>query len=315
MQSDIAIDSPVRASVPALARLSRPAAALRLGGGRVALARQSGARQSPFKGRGMEFDESRSYQPGDDVRNMDWRLTARTGKPHTKLFREERERPVFIWIDLRASMRFATRGRYKAVVAAELAALIAWSALNNGDRVGGVIFSDEEHHELKPQRGKSAVLRLLNGIANHAAWTNPESEGTDQQTLTHALLRLRRVARPGSLLFLISDFRRLDHQAEMQISLLSKHNEAVMLFVCDPLEQALPPAGRYRVSDGNREFLLDAFDDGLARQYRQRFQTREERLLRLSRSNRIILLPCMTNDEPLAVLMNGLNPGARRAPR
>ena len=109
----------------------------------------------------MEYDESRLYQPGDDIRNIDWRVTARTGKPHTKLFREERERPVHVWVDLRAPMFFATRGKYKAVRAAELASLFAWTACQQGDRIGGIVFSDNSHHELKPQRGKSAVLRLI----------------------------------------------------------------------------------------------------------------------------------------------------------
>ena len=300
------INDPVRVSIPTLVGLSRSAASIRLGSGRI-LSRQSGDYQSPFRGRGMEFDESRLYQPGDDIRNIDWRVTARTGKPHTKLFREERERPVFVWIDLRAAMHFATRGKYKSVIAAELAAMIAWSALNNGDRVGGVIFSDKEHHELKPQRGKTAVLRLINRIVNHTAWLEPTVEETDKQSLGYALLRLRRVARPGSLIFLISDFRHLGADAEVQLSRLSKHNEAVMLFVHDRLEKALPPAGRYKVSDGGREFLVDTFNHHLVRQYQQQFQTRSDQLLRLSKSNRMILLPCMTDDEPLSVLIDGIH--------
>ncbi len=311
MGSGALVDDPVRVSIPGLVGLNRAAASIRLGSGRI-LSRQSGDYQSPFRGRGMEFDESRLYQPGDDIRNIDWRVTARTGKPHTKLFREERERPVFVWLDLRASMHFATRGKYKSVLAAELAAMIAWSALNNGDRIGGVIFSDNEHHELKPQRGKTAVLRLINRIVNDATWAGQIPEGTGKQSLEHALLRLRRVARPGSLIFLISDFRYLDAQAEIQLSRLSRHNEVVMLFVYDRLEQALPPPGRYKVSDGSREFLVDTSDNHLVRQYLQQFQTRSDRLHHLSRSNRMLLLPCRTDAEPLPVLLNGLKSGHKR---
>ena len=303
------VDDPVRVSVPALVGLNRPAASIRLGRGRI-LSRQSGDYQSPFRGRGMEFDESRLYQPGDDIRNIDWRVTARTGKTHTKLFREERERPVFVWIDLRSSMHFATRGRYKSVLAAELAALLAWSALHNGDRVGGVIFSDEDHHELKPRRGRAAVLRLINAIANDTAWTRRAASGDGRQTLEHALLRLRRVARPGSLIFLISDFRNLDRQAQVPLTRLCPHNEVVMLFVYDRLEQALPPPGRYKISDGDREVLVDASDDRLVRRHRQQFQARLERLQQLSSLNRTILLPCRTDAEPLSLLLGGLRPGA-----
>ena len=303
---------PVRVSVPELVGLNRAAASIRLGRGRI-LSRQSGDYRSPFRGRGMEFDESRLYQPGDDVRNIDWRVTARTGKPHTKLFREERERPVFVWIDLRRPMHFATRGRYKSVLAAQLAALIAWSALNNGDRVGGVVFSEQEHHELKPRRGRTAVLRLINRIVNDAAWSPPPAPGGDSQSLEHALQRLHRVARPGSLIFLISDFRELDSQAEIPLARLCRHNEAAMLFVYDRLEQELPPPGRYRVSDAGREFLVDTSDSHLAGQYRDQFRERMDRLRRLSATNRILLLPCRTDTEPLALLLSGLRSGGRGA--
>ena len=261
----------------------------------------------------MEFDESRLYQPGDDIRNIDWRVTARTGKTHTKLFREERERPVFVWIDLRRPMHFATRGRYKSVLAAQLAALIAWSALGNGDRVGGVIFSEHEHHELKPRRGKTGVLRLINRIVNDSAWSLPASAGGDRQSLEHALQRLHRVARPGSLIFLISDFRELDSQAEIPLARLCRHNEVAMLFVYDRLEQELPPPGRYRVSDAGREFLVDTSDSHLAGQYREQFRARLDRLRRLSVASGILLLPCRTDAEPLSLLLSGLKPGGRRA--
>ena len=304
------VADPVQVSVPALVGLNRQAASIRLGSGRI-FSRQSGDYQSPFRGRGMEFDESRLYQPGDDIRNIDWRVTARTGKTHTKLFREERERPVFVWIDLRRTMHFATRGRYKSVLAAELAALIAWSALHNGDRVGGVIFSEEEHHELRPQRGKTAVLRLINRIVNDAGWAHPAPSESVKQSLEHALQRLRRVARPGSLIFLISDFRHLDAQAEITLTRLCRYNEVAMLFVYDQLEQALPPPGRYKISDGNREFLVDSADNHLVTQYRQQFQARQDRLQQLARSNRMILLPCRTDAEPLSLLLSGLKSGGR----
>ena len=300
---------PVRVSVPDLVGLSRAAASIRLGRGRI-LSRQSGDYRSPFRGRGMEFDESRLYQPGDDVRNIDWRVTARTGKPHTKLFREERERPVFVWIDLRRPMHFATRGRYKSVLAAQLAALVAWSALNNGDRVGGVVFSEQEHHELKPRRGKTAVLRLINRIVNDVAWS-PAAAGGDSQSLEHALQRLHRVARPGSLVFLISDFRELGPQAEIHLARLCRHNEVATLFVYDRLEQELPPPGRYRVSDAGREFLVDTSDSHLAGQYREQFRARMDRLRRLAAANRVLLLPCRTDAEPLALLLSGLKSGVR----
>lgn len=303
---------PVRISVPALVQLNRLGEGLPLGGGRI-LARQGGDYLSPFKGRGMEFSESRPYQPGDDVRNIDWRVTARTGRAHTKMFREERERPVFLFVDFRRSMFFATRGRYKAVAAAHMASLIGWGAAHKGDRIGGVIFSDQEHHELKPQRGRSAVLRFIRQMATHPAWgpRAARAAGADADAGLRALMRLRRVVRPGSLVFLLSDFRWLDERARLQVARLAQHNETVLVFMFDPLEQALPPPGRYRVSDGVAELLLDTFNRDQAETYAQRFAERETALALLARQHGMRLVRYCTEQDPAEALRAGLVSGVR----
>jgi len=295
----------VSINVPALVRLNRAVGGITLHTTRI-LARQGGDYQSPFKGRGMEFDESRLYQPGDDIRNIDWRVTARTGKPHTKLFREERERPVFVWVDFRRPMFFATRGCYKAVLAARLAALLGWSANHLGDRIGGVIFSESVHHELKPQRGKTGVLRLINKLVQHPAWQQEAAVGADSRDCGRALTRLRRVARPGSMIFLISDFRELDEVARSQISILRGSNELVLIQIYDPLEQSLPALGYYRISDGADEVLVDTHDRVRVARYHQRFHAHQEQLRQLARQHRIRLLTCATTDDPATVLQQGL---------
>jgi len=147
-------------SAQSLIKLRLQANQLPLDSGKIH-AKQGGAYMSAFKGRGMEFDESRIYQAGDDIRNMDWRVTARTNTPHTKVFREERERPVLLWLDLSASMMFATRKKFKSVIACEIASLIAWSAAKNNDRIGGLIFSENEHVEMKPQNRGAGFYRSL----------------------------------------------------------------------------------------------------------------------------------------------------------
>ena len=151
-----ALPSLVRASLPELIALRAAGESLNLAAMRVR-ALGEGGHLSPFKGRGVEYDESRLYQPGDDLRTMDWRVTARTGKPHTKIFRDERDRPVLVWLDLRRPMHFATRGAFKAVRAAQTAALISWSAVANGDRLGGLVFSEREHVEIRPGLGRRAA--------------------------------------------------------------------------------------------------------------------------------------------------------------
>lgn len=305
------IDEAVQISVPVLVQLSRFAAYLPLSAEKI-LARQSGDYQSPFKGRGMEFDESRLYQAGDDIRNIDWRVTARSGKTHTKLFREERERQVFVWVDLRASMFFATKGKYKSVIASRMAGLLAWSAVHHGDRVGGVIFSDDNHHELKPKRGKGGALRLINQLVQHPAWDNSDSVKRDPTAGIRSLVRLRRVARPGSLIFLLSDFRNLDEKMESQLVLLSRHTDIVMVFIYDQLEQALPAAGLYRVSNGQQELMLDTYDRERIETYHAHFEQHRLRLEQLAKIRSIHLISCSTADDPLAVLQSGLSKKIKR---
>jgi len=293
----------VRVTLPELIQLSQNASALSLSPPTIIRTQQAGHYQSAFKGRGMEFDESRPYQPGDDMRHLDWRVTARTGKAHTKLFHEERERPVFLWIDYRAPMFFATRGIFKSVFAARAAALLAWSTNYHNDRVGGQIFSDEKHHEFKPQRGKAQVLHFLKQLVEMQ--TKPVSSNS-KDTAQQALARLRRVARPGSLIFLISDFRNLNAVAESHLMQIARHNDVVMLFIYDTLESQLPPSGRYRLSDGQSDTTLNTADQQLVTTYHNRFLQHQAHLQQLANQHRLLLLHCATTDDPLTTLRHGL---------
>lgn len=304
-RSEREADGVVQVSIPQLVRLSNSASSIPLQP-RTIGARQSGDYLSPFKGRGMEFDEARLYQPGDDIRNLDWRVTARTGKPHTKLFREERERPVLLWVDFRRAMFFATRGRYKSVMAAQAASLLAWSANKHGDRVGGLVFSESVHHETKPRRGKAGVLNLIHQLVQHPAWDAQAGPEPDSEDMRLPMTRLGRLARPGSLVFLISDFRGLSHSTELQLIRVARHSETVMLFMYDPLESGLPPPGRYRMSNGARELLLNSHSKKFAEEYRQRFDDHVGRLRSLARRYGVHFLPCSTGDNLLNVLQSGL---------
>jgi len=306
------VNEAVEVTVPMLVRLSRDAASLPLRAGRI-LAGRGGDYQSPFKGRGIEFDESRPYQPGDDIRNIDWRVTARTDRPHTKVFREERERPVFLWVDLRPSMFLGTRRCYKAVAAAETAGLLAWSAERHGDRVGGVVFSEQTHHEIRPERGRRGVLRFIRQVVGHPAWRSAEHRGAAAGAAGRALMRLRRVARPGSLVFLISDFRGLDEQAWTEVPRLSRHHDVVMIFVHDPVERRLPPPGVYRVSDGGGEHELDAFDPSVVEGHSRRFEEHLDQLRGHARAAGAFLITCSTGDLPLQVLQTALMTRRRRS--
>jgi uncharacterized protein (DUF58 family) len=299
------ISNPARISTAGLISLSQKSQGISLKSGIIS-AVQSGDYQSAFKGRGMEYDESRLYQAGDDIRNIDWRVTARTGDAHTKLFREERERPVHIWVDFRAPMFFATRGKFKAVIAAELASLFAWTANRQGDRVGGVIFSDTVHHELKPQRGKSAVLRLIKNMVEHPAWQQKEVAEQQQQGMLHSLINLRRMTRPGSLVILLSDFRGFDEESRSHLIRLRQHNEIIMVHIYDWLEEFLPPAGSYRIRNGEQELVFDTTNKELVSEHANKFKSHQAYLLKTARACHANFLSCRTEDSPEKIIKEGL---------
>jgi uncharacterized protein (DUF58 family) len=267
------------------------------------LALQQGGYQSRFRGRGMEFAEVRGYLPGDDVRSIDWRVTARRGKVHTKLFHEEREQPVLIALDYRRPMFFATRGCFKAVQASRLAALFAWQAMSRGDRVGGFLFSEERNLELRPQLGKKGVLQLLRQMVADPVWSRPPHRPfAPQQRLATTLQRLQRVARPGSRILLLSDFSQWDDLVEKQLALLSRHCELVLVHCFDPLEAELPPAGTYRLSDGERDLTIATADRSARQDYQGRFVNHLKLLQRFSRHQRCRLISLATDDDPLECL-------------
>lgn len=265
---------------------------------------QSGSYLSAFRGRGMEFNESRVYQPGDDIRNMDWKVTARTGHAHTKIFSEERERPVLCWTDFREPMHFATHGVFKSVIAAKTAASVAWAACEQGDRIGGLVFSEHTHHELKPQRGKAGVLHFIKQL-EQIQQTSVDQTGS-QINAEQALARLRRVARPGSLIFLISDFRNLGEQAHSHIMQLARHNDIVMFFIYDTLEKTLPDQGQYLVAHNNKKMLFNSSHDNRDT-YHQHFIERLDSLKDFARKHGISFIECSTEQNPLIQLSSSFN--------
>lgn len=291
--------SPARIELAELINLKPAGESINLAAFR-AHATSAGGHLSPFKGRGVEFDESRPYEEGDDLRMIDWRVTARTGKPYTKVFREERDRPVIVWLDLRAPMLFATRGVFKAVRASQTAALIAWSTVGHGDRLGGLVFDESEHVEFRPRLGRAAALRLLQSLALPERWEH-EAERAESDAET-ALLRLSRVIRPGSLVFMLSDFRNLGVNADRHLRQCARHSDLFMVHMYDPIERELPPPGRYRVTSGSRTFAIETDSAGAREQYRAHFLERRQRLTELARAPSMHYLECATTDNPRTVL-------------
>ncbi|MGD8568311.1 MAG: DUF58 domain-containing protein [Gammaproteobacteria bacterium] len=308
-------DGVVSVSAHSLIQLHNAANKVPLNTGNIR-AKQAGQYYSPFRGRGMEFDEVRPYQPGDDVRTLDWKVTARTGKAHTKMFREERERAVISWVDFRQPMFFATRGMFKSVLAAKTAALLAWSAHHQRDRVGGLMFSEQQHYELRPKSGKSSVLHLIRMLSELSALDarlqdngdlpSPRQHGDSASACYQALVRLRRVAKPGSLVLLISDFRGFDQQAESVLTQISQHNNVILLFVHDPLEAVLPDAGVYRLGDGQRVIPIDTSSRKLRQQYAEAFHQRQEQLKNMCIRHRMNFVSLSTQDDFVTALQQQL---------
>lgn len=299
--------SPVSVSQIGLIRLAGPARAIALDVLRIN-SLQAGAYVSHFRGRGMEFDESRPYQPGDDPRNIDWRVTARSTEAYTKLFREERERPVLIVLDLRSNMHFATQGAFKSVHASNAAALIAWAAHHRGDRLGGLIFGDTAHLELKPKLGRQAALRYVHELVGHPDWHVDEHAPPppEEPALTQAMAALRRVVRPGSLVVILSDFIGFSRAAQSYLAGIARHNEVLAVFISDPLEEELPPPGHYRLVSHDAEMAIDTFAGGARRDYHKVFEERREMIEQFCQRYGVHLMRMSTRDDPVQSLQQSL---------
>ncbi len=246
------------------------------------------------KGRGMEFDEVRHYQPGDDIRTIDWRVTARTGKTHTKLFREEKERPVFILTDLTSSMMFGSKLLLKSVQACHISALIAWAAKKRGDKVGGLVFNQTEHRELKPRSRQQGVLQLIHELStiHEQSLTLSPDDTQSGKAFESALGRLRRLAHPGSLIFIISDFTHLSDAALKHIREISRHNQIMGYQISDPLEHQLPDSSIKQslpVTNGSDDFALTVGDSRIASDWAQLASSRFEQTQRQLFTNRVSL--------------------------
>lgn len=251
-----------------------------------AKAQRPGLHKSKLRGRGIDFSEARNYQAGDEIRHMEWRITARTGRPHVKVYHEERERPVVICVDFNPSMYFGTQVAFKSVIAARLAAIIAWTSAKQGDRVGGFLFANDKHHEFIPRSRQAGVLPLLAKICDYSK-DYKDKIFKSSRTFSHALRRMRRVAKPGSIIVLISDFYNIDEHTERHLNNLRSHNDILAYHVCDPLELFPPPPGQYAVTNGKQDFLLDTNIDTVNVDYKNIFTTRLNMLQSLLKRQQI----------------------------
>lgn len=259
--------------------------------------------RSRFRGRGMEFEEARPYQPGDDVRSIDWRVSARTGKTHTKVYAEERERPVHIVLDQRNSMFFGSEARFKSVLAAELAACLAWAALGASDRIGGQIFSDTREVDIRARRNKQAIVQFLTRIVefNQSLPDLPAEGNPSKRPLDYIFEECRRLTRPGTALFVLSDFSDFNDEAAKLLCGLGRHTEITLFWITDPLESNLDLEGRLGMSNGRATRSVE-ISSALRDRYRLLFRAQQDRLEEAARRSRARLVPVSTAQEPVSFL-------------
>lgn len=246
-------------------------------------AQQSGQHLSSFRGRGMDFSEVRSYQAGDDVRQMEWRVTARTGKPHIKLYHEEKERPIFIVADYNPSMYFGSRVAYKSVITSRFGAMLGFAASHHGDRVGGVVYSGDKFKDIRPRARKNGVLPLVQQLSKFSMTPSKTSCPLDKM-----LLQLRQVVKPGALVFILSDFENLGSLAEAYLKRLCLRADVVCYLISDPLERNAPKPGQYAITNGVDDIMIDTSSEKLRQLYNLPYKNKLDLLEKIIKPGRLV---------------------------
>lgn len=263
---------------------------------------------SVFRGQGLDFEEVREYREGDEIRNMDWRVTARTGTPHLKVFREERERTVMLCVDSGPHMRFGTRGSFKSVQAARAAALLGWAASSRQDRVGALLFGDPAGAQFfQPSRARRALWRMLRSLAQPGA-----TGSTPGDPMVDSLRNLGRGASWGTLVLVIGDFNRDPEALEQPIGRLRQRNDVVLIPVDDIADWKLPPMGKVVfASPSGARLELDTDSTEGRRRYREAWELRRDKLRRIATRLGADLLPITTHEDVHRTLTDGLRWRAR----
>ncbi|GAB5401975.1 MAG: DUF58 domain-containing protein [Aureliella sp.] len=267
----------------------------------------SGKHTSRLRGRGLTFEELRGYRPGDDIRSIDWRATARLRKPHVRVYSEERERPVLLLVDQRSTMFFGSRRTTKATAATELAALAAWATLDAGDRVGAIIFGDDEIVEIRPRRSRENVLRICHELVRLNRMLSATSQATPG-VFNDALKRAVNVAKHDHLVVLATDYHGSDAQTHRHATMLARHNDVLATLVYDPLGASFPAFGEGDVTDATHQVALK-LTRGFNERFQRKFLDRADEIRSQLRSIRIPVLPICTAEPIVDQLLVAL--GAR----
>lgn len=255
----------------------------------------SGRHASRLRGRGLEFEELRRYYEGDDVRSIDWRATARLGEPQLRVYREERDRPVILLVDQRLSMFFGSRRAMKSVIAAEAAALAAWRVTSLGDRIGGIVLSNDGLDQIRPRARSAAIGPLFEAIVRrNGALKAGDLRPLDAGLLNVALGKVARLLPHDGLLTMITDAAGADSETVRLVTEITAHNDVLMVFVFDPLEAMLPNVGSVVVAEADRQIEVGTAHKSLRTKFAASFSERRAAIEGFSRSRAIPMLPLST---------------------
>lgn len=255
----------------------------------------AGQKASKLRGRGLNFEEIRHYLPGDDIRSIDWKVTARMGSPHTRVYTEERDRQTLFVVDQRVNMFFGSERAMKSVIAAEAAALGAWRVLSAGDRVGAVVFNDQDVEEIRPHRSNNNVMRILEVIVRQNQMLKANARVKFQANkLNEVLARACRLAKHDALVCIISDFEGANDETKRLMNRLARHNDVLVGLVFDPLEVELPDLGQLIVGDGELQIEFNSGDDKLRQRFGDVYSGRLAEIKNFLLQRQIPLLPLHT---------------------
>ncbi len=277
----------------------------------------SGRYASRLRGRGLNFEELRQYQQGDDIRTIDWKVTARTRRPHVRVYTEERDRAVLLLVDQRIHMFFGSHERMKSVVAAEAGALGAWRALAVGDRVGAIVYNDQSINEIQPQRSKVTVMQILRTIEkmNHELRADATVRANSDQ-LNVALQKAHRLAKHDTLVVVISDGQGVNDETTRLTSQLAEHNDVLGLLLYDPLrESPFPGTGRGVVTDGKLQLELDFGDKRFWKRIAADYHQEVSDIRTVLRKMSAPLLPISTAEDVVDQIRKLIGTAARKGKR